>query len=251
MPSGNNKSTVNRTYTVNVFQYGPNNADWANETFTEDVIVYRRPVTPIELVRKGSGQSHTIIVNNSGTGLDDEMLFNSTYDYTYRFGYEENGVTHLSDPVNRRYFQLRQEDYNKSDGNIWAVAEWHYDDGSNVTSGRINLSGVIDEDFDFSEFPNSSPPRYVRMYEEGSGVDEQSINKCIVLNGSKLTISFDQLTDISINVYSVQGLQLQHIFIPSTTSYSQRLNLAEKACGVYFVEVVAGDIREVKKVIVR
>lgn len=251
MPSGNSKSTVNRTYSVNVFQYGPNNADWASETFTEDVIVYRRPVTPIELVRKGSGQSHTIIVNNSGTGLDDETLFNTTYDYTYRFGYEENGVTHLSDPVNRRYFQMRQEDYNKSDGNIWAVAEWHYDDGSNVTSGRINVSGVLDEDFDFSEYPNSAPRRYARMYEEGSGVDEHSICSYIALNGYDLYLNFDQPTDISINVYNVQGQQLQQILLPSVTSCSQQLNFAKMASGVYLIEVVAGDYREVKKVIVR
>lgn len=252
MPSGNSKSTVNRTYTVNVFQYGPNNTDWANETLTEDVIVYRRPITPAELVRKGSGQSHTIIVKDSGTGLDDESLFNTTYDYTYRFGYEENGVTHLSDPVNRRYFQLRQEDYNKSDGNIWAVAEWHYGDGSNVTSGRINVSGAKDEVFDFSEFANSAPRQYVRMYEEGnSAVNEHTFSNCIALKGYDLYLNFDQPTDITIIVYNVQGQQLQQILLPSVTSCSQQLNLAKMVSGVYFVEVVAGVNREVRKVIVR
>lgn len=251
MPSGKTKSTADRTYTVNVFQIGPNSSDWANETFTENVTVYRRPITPNGLVRKGGGQSHTIIVKDSGTGLDDESLFNTTYDYTYRFGYEENGVTHLSDPVNRRYFQLRQEDYNKSDGNIWAVAEWHYDDGSYVTSGRINVSGAKDEVFDFSEYTNSSPRRYVPMYEESSGIDEHSISNRIVLDGYNLCMTFDQPIDITINVYNIQGQQMQQILLPSVTSCSQKLNFTEMACGVYFVEVVAGYNREVKKVIVR
>ena len=212
MPSGKTKSTTNRTYTVNVFQYGPNNVDWANEIFSEDIIVYRRPITPIELVRKGNGQSHTMIVKDSGTGLDDESLFDTNYDYTYRFGYEENGVTHMSEPVHRRYYQMRQEDFKRSDGNIWAIAEWQYDDGSYVTSGRINVSGAKDEEFDFSEFANSTPRMYVPIYEESSGIDENSISNTIALNGYELTMSFDQPTAVSICVFNVQGKQMQQVF---------------------------------------
>lgn len=251
MTTGNSMSTENKNYRVLVSQNGPNNVDWVDEIYTKEVMIYRRPITPIELIRKGNGQSHTLIVKDSGTGLDDESLFSDTYDYTYRFGYEENGVTHLSEPVNRRYYQMRQEDFNKSDGNIWAIAEWHYADGSNVTSGRISVSGTKDEEFDFSEYTNNAPRNYVRMYEESSGVEELSISDCIILNGYELSLTFDQPTDISINVYNVQGQQVQQILQPSVTSCSQQLNLTEMVSGVYFVEVVAGNKRDVKRVIVR
>ena len=120
-----------------------------------------------------------------------------------------------------------------------------------MTSGRISVSGTKDEEFDFSEYTNNAPRNYVRMYEESSGVEELSISDCIILNGYELSLTFDQPTDISINVYNVQGQQVQQILQPSVTSCSQQLNLTEMVSGVYFVEVVAGNKRDVKRVIVR
>ena len=247
--SGTTMTTEDVVYGLNISQYGPYDHMWANKDYTTTVRVYRCPELPLQVVRKGDGTTHTLIVM---TG-EDEATMLETRQYTYRFGYTDmNGVDHLSEPVARRYFQMSQNDFNNSDGRIWAVAQWQYSDGETVTSGRRFVNGEYDTSFNASSFvtPRRNYAPFVEAQE--SGIDDVAgTASSMVVTGNRLRASFGTMTDVTVAVYDLRGHTLSTLSLPNQTHVDIALGLDNLPRGMYVVEMRAGDTREVQKVVIR
>ena len=227
---------------------GPNGNLWADKTYTKDVTVYRRPAMPNQLVRKGNGTTHTLIVM---TGVDDEQLF-GPLDYTYRFGYTDaQGTEHLSSPVEKRYFQMSETDFRNSDNRIWAVAEWKYFDGETVTSGRRYVSGETDDDFDASSFvvnrPNYAPFREI----DDSGVSEVNLTNNLMINDGVISCMFDSQINVDLTIYSLQGQITISKCYNGVTEIRESIHQFGLQSGVYLIEVKTDTERCIKKLYIK
>ena len=113
-----------------------------------DVRVYSRPLTPVELLRKGDGNSHTFIAMSS---FSDAEL--SKLGYWFVFGYtDEEGVNHIISNSQLRYCETSREIYNNEGYRFWVYTTWTFPDGATITSGLRYLDGSENERFDRSDF---------------------------------------------------------------------------------------------------
>ena len=247
--SGSTMATEDVAYGLNISQNGPYDHLWADKDYSTTIKVYRCPMMPDKVVRKGNGTTHTLIVM---TGEDENTMLTARQ-YTYRFGYtDNNGIDHMSEPVARRYFQMSQSDFSNSDGNIWAVAQWKYTDGETVTSGKRFVSGDYDTSFNASSFvtPRRNYAPFVEA--EESGIEDVACTAMgMVITGNRLRISFGAMTDVTVAVYDMSGHTLSSLSLPNQTQVDIALGLENLPRGMYVVEMRAGDKREVQKVVIR
>lgn len=163
---GIEKGTADSQYNVTMTNYGPDNSIWTETKLTtHKVTVYKRPSTPLQLLRKGDGKSCTFIIM---TSLNDALLASNGYYFVY--GYTDgNGTDHLIEKTSLRYVHTSNEIYNNPDNRFWAYSVWIYNDGSAVSSGLRYLDGSADENFDGSIFDGSTKGEVV-PYDEIEGV---------------------------------------------------------------------------------
>lgn len=153
--SGKEKAISNNTYYAHVTNYGPTGAPWFTQVLpTAQVAVYKRPQAPTQLLRKGEGNkevgtSHTFVVMM--TPLSNTEILDLGYTYTYGYT-DQNGVMHELETTELRYTHTTEAIYWNNAYKFWAYSNWHYPDGSIVTSGLRYLDGSEDPDFDASVF---------------------------------------------------------------------------------------------------
>lgn len=129
------------------------------ETIPFSLTVYRRPITPLQLIKKGNGRTGTLIAT---TGLTDEQLKQN--EYYLVFGYVDgNGYYHDYNSLRqadlgqtRWSTQIPAEILNASANKVYVYALWKYDDGIEVTSGLCYIDGSKDENWDGSTFDGST-----------------------------------------------------------------------------------------------
>ena len=268
---GNKKSaTREKDYFVEIWQNGPYGNEWGRAASSNMKIkFYPCPQIPVSVVRKGNGTTQTLIVMN-GTADDNNgnnpMIVND--DYTYRFGYTDiSGQDYLSKPKTKRWFRLNPDyfegtsasDFNSADARLWVIAEWQYEDGVTVTSGRVFVDKPSEPYFNASSFfyggnASSQAPRFLPFHE---GKDVDGINTVIAnagaisIVGDMLMINFDSPTDATINIYNLSGSCLKTINVYGQSSVNEPLNLNSLSKGVYLVETLTNGIRDIKKIIIR
>lgn len=151
--STNKKQIVDCPVKVNVQHIGPYDHVWDARSYTKTIKIYKRPLTPSELKKKGSGASRTMIATMPI--LNDEQL--EQCEYYLVFGYTDaNNTPHDLSTIRQstgttRYCTFPEDVFNNSSNRFYVYALWVYADGSNVTSGKRYVNGV-DEDWDGSEY---------------------------------------------------------------------------------------------------
>ncbi|MCH5229600.1 MAG: leucine-rich repeat protein [Muribaculaceae bacterium] len=113
-----------------------------------EVSVYARPLTPIELIRKGDGDSNSFIAISQFSDSDLARM-----GYSFVFGYTDGeGVNHVLSNSELRYCHTTKDIYNNSTFRFWVYTSWVYPDGAVITSGLRYLDGSVNENFDRSDF---------------------------------------------------------------------------------------------------
>lgn len=147
--AGKQQAISQNVYTVSVLNYDEDGEIfWQDYLQTAQVSVYKRPQIPTQLLRKGDGTSHTLVVMM--TPLGNQEILDLGYSYTY--GYTDKaGAMHELATTEKRYTHTTGEIYNNPDYTFWAYSRWTYPDGAMVTSGLRYLDGSEDPDFDASD----------------------------------------------------------------------------------------------------
>ena len=148
MSPGTSMGIEETVYKVQLTNYGPDDDIWAQLSSESTLQVYRRPETPLQLLRKGDGKSHTFVVMMP---MSDSQLTQLEYKYVYGWT-DSNGIDHSIDVTDLRYCRAAAEVYDDSTNKFWVYSVWNYQDGSVVSSGRRYLDGTVDESFDGSNF---------------------------------------------------------------------------------------------------
>ena len=151
MSAGSSMATEENTYKLKITNYGPEGDVWAQFNLESNLEVYRRPQTPLQLLRKGDGTSHTFVVMMP---LSDSQLEQLNYSFVYGWT-DSEGNDHILEQSKLRYCHTEAEIYNNSSNKFWVYSLWNYPDGSVVSSGLCYLDGGIDETFDASVFDGS------------------------------------------------------------------------------------------------
>lgn len=158
MSSGIAMGVEESIYKVQLTNYGPDGDVWGQLNSEAALEVYRRPETPLQLLRKGDGKSHTFVVMMP---LNDAQLSKLEYNYVYGWT-DSNGNDHILDVTDLRYCIADAGVYDDSSNRFWVYSIWNYRDGSVVSSGRRYLDGSVDESFDGSSFDgNGMTPNMV------------------------------------------------------------------------------------------
>ena len=144
--TGNMKTTSELKYEVKVSRTG---AEAVLES--PDVTVYSRPLTPLQMLRKGDGASCTFIAMSSLSNSDlTDLGYSFVYGYT-----DQNGLSHILSEAPLRYCHTTDAIFNNSSYRFWVYSQWSFPDGSKITSGLRYMDGGSDEYFDNSSFDGS------------------------------------------------------------------------------------------------
>ncbi len=232
MPAGKEKETRDYAVTLVARNLGPDGTVW-NEVASDPVTVtvYRRPQTPVELLRKGSGASHTLIAMSQ---LSDDELTRTGYNFAY--GYGESGA-HISD---KRYFHMESKYFDDNSYDKWCYTCWTYPDGSVVTSGKRYLSGKVDEDFDASVFSDGDNPRRV--------LDFSNSRNWVRSSGNSIEFNIEADSDTRVEIYNMSGLAVESFTVPGGTFVNAKYGTGTLAPGFYVVSVTSANDRVIKKV---
>jgi hypothetical protein len=130
-----------------------NDIIWEKQVYTKTYTVYKRPQTPLSIVKKGNGSSGTVIAT---TKLSDDELLDR--EYYLVFGYiDANGkMTDLACERQGQSGEVRWSKQfspailNNSNNIIYVYALWKYE-SAEVTSGLRTLN-TVDENWDGSDF---------------------------------------------------------------------------------------------------
>lgn len=151
MSAGTSMAVEQTTYRLEMTNYGPEGDVWAKFNFSSNLDVYRRPQTPLQLLRKGDGTSHTFVAMMPMADSQLEQL-----DYKFVYGLTDSkGNDRIIDITDLRYCHTEADVYNNSTNKFWVYTIWNYRDGSVVSSGLRYLDGSVDESFDASAFDGS------------------------------------------------------------------------------------------------
>ena len=145
------------TFTCDVDNYY-NSEQWAKHTYTKQMTIYHKPLTPTSLVKKGNGTSGTMIVTSSVSDADLEG-----HEYYLVFGYiDGNGQMHdatsqrqLAQGEVRWSTQILSSEMNNSNNTLYVYALWKYNNGVEITSGLRYISSV-DEYWDGSSYSGAT-----------------------------------------------------------------------------------------------
>lgn len=148
MSAGNSMAVEETPYYLEMTNYSPEGELWAEFKLESNLEVYRRPKTPLQMLRKGDGTSHTFVVMMPITDMDFERLaYRLVYGWT-----DSEGDKHVIEQTNLRYCHTDADVYENPTNRFWVYSVWNYQDGSVVSSGLRYLDGSADESFDASVF---------------------------------------------------------------------------------------------------
>ena len=152
MSAGSAMAIESTIYNLELTNYGPEGDVWAQFNLKSNPIaVYRRPQTPLQMLRKGDGTSHTFVTMMT---LSDQELGKLGYEFIYGWT-DADGNDHIIEQTKERYCHTEAKVYDDPTNKFWVYAIWVYNDGSMVSSGLRYLDGSVDEDFDASVFDGS------------------------------------------------------------------------------------------------
>lgn len=107
-----------------------------------------RADTPVELLRKGDGTSHTFVAMMES---DDEALESQGYRYVFGFTDATEGSVVLEDTP-WRYTYTTEDIFWNGTYDFWVFAYYLDTQGKICVSSRRHLDGSVDEDFDPMDF---------------------------------------------------------------------------------------------------
>lgn len=241
--SGQSMSTEKRNYTLRLSNPGPSGSTWADELYTApEVTVYRRPLTPTSLQRKGNGNTHTMIAMLSCLN-DSELQANKYY---FVFGYTDaGGEDHVLAPTQQRYVRFDSNIYNDNSNTFWVCSAWYYSDQSYVTSGRRYLDGSVDEDFDASTYDGNAPGRG-----DISGLDGIVGDGEVFFDGHVFKAHVANAAEAVIEIFNAQGGIVQVFTFDKADEFSENVDTNTLTAGMYVAEIKIGSLRAVRKFIV-
>ena len=144
------------TYKFSFFNKGPRNFPWEEDSITETITVYNRPKTPSNLVKKGNGNSGTLII----TYHDYEgKVLPVPEDYSIVFRYNKEGKIKEQESIanDKRWITtgLKLTDDMMEGAYAFSRLNYPIDNGGEqnvrITSGRIK-DGEIEEKWDESKY---------------------------------------------------------------------------------------------------
>ena len=240
MSEGTERATEKAVVTLTASNIGPDGTVWGEATSTPlNVTIYRRPLTPKQLLRKGDGTTCTVVAMSQYTDTDLASL-----SYTFVYGYTDaNGEDHVVATTAKRYCRLDKAVFNNVDCEKWCYSQWIYDDGSVITSGKRYLDGRADENFDGSDFSGSANPK--------KSIDFSDSNNWIRSNGKNINISIETTDETRVDVYSIAGTIIDTVKIPADTFMSVDYTSDRLAPNFYIISVTTADKRVVKKVFIK
>ncbi len=239
MEDGEVKAIKRHIYSVNVKNASPDGVIWAENTLSIATDVYRRPVTPSSLVRKGDGTTHTLICML--TVADNQL---APLGYSFVYGYEAaDGSEHEIARTTKRYCRASGQVYNNPSNRFWVYAVWTYDDGCTVSSGKRYLDGSVDEEFNASVFdPSQTSTR---------GTDFSNSANWIDVSGKSVGVSVDSDSDTFISVYNAGGIMIRSLAVEAGTSVREQIDLSTLSDGIYIVNVISGNEAVSRKFIIK
>lgn len=234
---GNGMATEELNYSVEAANA---RRDWFNQRFTAPTMtVYRRPLTPASLQRKGNGNTHTLIVMMAGP-TDAEL---TSLGYHYVFGYTDaQGEDHFFPATDKRYLQIDRSVFDDGRNTLWVMTQWNYSDGSVVTSGRRFLDGNVDEEFDASEYVNGGRGEStIGLVKAGDG---------IVSDGRYFICQPAAPSTANVKIFTAAGALIRNTDYPRQSSFCETIDVDALAAGMYVVEITVGELHKISKVVV-
>ena len=181
MSAGDTMDVEQSSYYLELTNYSPGGDIWGQSNFKSTINVYRRPQTPVQMLRKGDGSSHTFVAMMPITDAEFERL-----DYKLVYGWtDSNGENHKIAQTNLRYCHVDTEVYDNSTIKFWVYSVWNYQDGSIVSSGLRYLDGRVDESFDASVFDG---------IDERNDMNVKAISGVYTLDGHYMGTELNHLT---------------------------------------------------------
>ena len=226
---------------LKVTNYGPDGV-WDDSTHITPVKIYRAPRTPLKLVRKGNGNSNTLIVMFPEEINDDILEQN---EYKFEFGYTDaNGNDKWLGTVRSRYFQLTNGSVNDSSRKYYVYSVWDYPDGAHVTSNKrvLDLSNeVYFNGSDFSKVTRSDMTAIIatRMSEQ------------VDIQGNHIDAHFDKPVKVMVSIYTLRGGLVKELFLGEKKDYNERVVLNGLTPGIYLLRYTLGSQVKVEKVVVK
>ena len=240
MDEGTEMSTEDAAVRLTATNFGPDGTVWGEAVSAPvNVTVYRRPLTPRQLVRKGDGTTHTLVAMSQHS--DDEL---ARLGYRFVYGYTDaSGEEHIVATTGKRYCRIDEQVFNNAGCEKWCYSEWTYADGSVVTSGKRYLDGRADEDFDASDFSGDASPK--------KAVDFSDSNNWIRSNGKGINISVETTDEARVDVYTVSGSLIDTVIIPANTFTSVDYTAERLTPDFYIISITSAEQKVVKKIIIK
>lgn len=240
MATGKEMANEEATVTLSATNFGPTGTVWGEAVSQPvNITVFRRPLTPKQLLRKGDGTTHTLV---SMSQYSDEEL--TRLGYTFVYGYTDAaGQDHIVATTGKRYCRIDEQVFSNAAYEKWCYSQWTYADGSVVTSGKRYLDGGADEDFDASDFSGDANPK--------KSVDFTDSNNWISSNGKGINISIETTDEARVEVFTISGTLIDSVAIPANTFMSVDYTADRLTPDFYIISITAAEQRVVKKIIIK
>ena len=226
---------------LKVTNYGPDGI-WDDSTHITQVKIYRAPRTPLKLVKKGNGNSNTLIVMFPDEINDDILEQN---EYKFEFGYTDaNGKDQWLGTVRSRYFQLTNGSVNDPSRKYYVYCVWDYPDGAHVTSNKrvLDLSNeVYFNGSDFSKVTRS----------DMTAITATRMSEQLDVQGNHIDAHFDKPVKVMVSIYTLRGGLVKELFLGEKKDYNERVVLNGLTPGIYLLRYTSGSQVKVEKVVVK
>ena len=240
MAKGTEMGTEEAVVMLTASNIGPDGTVWGEATSAPlNVTIYRRPLTPKQLLRKGDGTTHTVVAMSQYA--DTEL---APLGYAFVYGYTDaDGEDHVVATTAKRYCRLDNAVFDNVGYEKWCYSQWTYADGSVVSSGKRYLDGTADEDFDASDFSGNAIPK--------KSMDFSDSNNWIRSNGNGINISIETTDEARVEVYSIAGTLIDSVVIPADTFMSVNYTADRLAPDFYIISITTSEQHVAKKVIIK
>ena len=198
-------------------------------TFVFSVKIYRRPMKPLELIRKGIGASNIYIAdmysysyNYSYIGFTDEEL--AEYEYKFLFGYGDENE--LITDANLRYASYTPEQVSERP---WVRSYWIYDDGYIAAS----------EKFHFGDTRGGV-----------TNINDNIEDGIIKIQKNNFYVSLPSAMSATVNIYNINGSVIKTYIYEAKDEYNETIQTDFMNRGIYLIEVIVGNKREIRKFVI-
>lgn len=188
------------------------------------VVVYDRPLTPKQLLRKGDGTTCTFVTLMP---ISDTELSELGYNFVYGYTETASGESEILDVTSLRYTHTTYEIFNNPNFDFWVFAVVENEDGKILNSNLRHLDGREEICFDSS------------IYGYPSNRGELSYVN---------SISSDE---VRMSIYTMDGVMIQAVNGNKEISLREEIEKLGLVKGVYIVSINHGNSVETKKIVVR